>query len=351
MIFYLLVALLPLLVCHRYDKLPEHTKTLKIRDQYLFWTLIAIFLTIAFRHYSMGTDTNGYLEDFVRFANLDWKAAIDDTRMEPGYVVFSKIIAYITSSPKVFQVIYVAIYFLCYYSFVQKFEGLLPFYFLFFFVALGEYTFFFTGVRQCLAISLCLFSYRFVLSKKWYFFLLTIAVAYTIHHSVVLFLIVYPLSNRKITYYNILLYLGVLYFASNYLLLAQMYLNDKLDYNYEIEAIDSGLIFMLLLFALTIISFIYVIYKNRNVNKIITILFNVNIVTLFFWVLRLQTRVAERPSFYFLPFSCMLFAYVLKDCKDNIVRIGMVIVPLLYFAYRFTTTFKLFVPYKTFFFD
>ena len=37
---------------------------------------------------------------------------------------------------------------------------------LFLFATLGSYTFMFTGVRQCLAMSVCFYSYRFIKGKK-----------------------------------------------------------------------------------------------------------------------------------------------------------------------------------------
>ncbi len=350
MIIYILAALLPLCVVSNYNKLPMCLQTVNRRNSYLFWTLAVLFLIIGFRHESMGTDTIGYLEDFYRFSNLDWKLAIEDTRQEPGFVIFTKVVGLLTNSAEVYQLVYTLLYFVCYYQFLKQFDGNLPFYFLFFFVTLGEFMFFFTGVRQCIAISLCLFSFKYILEKKWYYFAFIILIAYHIHHSVVLFGIVYLMANLKVTKFNMSLYLVIMYFASKYLVSAQMYLNEKLEYNYEIEQADSGMIFLMLISILSFFSYIYVV-KNNLSNKLIGVLFNVNIITLFFWLLRLQTRVAERPSFYFLPFSCVLFAYLIKNTRVQILRFGFIAVPFIYYIYRFYTTFRLFNPYRTFLFE
>lgn len=351
MLFYLILALIPLWTCHKYELVSEYQKNLGIRNKYLFWSMFVVFAAIALRHSSIGTDTGGYLEDFLRFGKLGWQDAIDDTRQESGFVIFTKLTSFITSSSKIYQIIYTLIYFTCYYQFAKRLEGKLPFYFLFYFVTLGEFTFFLTGVRQCIAISLCLLSFRYVMEKKWYYFAAIMTLAFTFHHSVVLFFIVYPMANLKVTKYNMILYLIVLYFASTYLLEAQMYLNDRLDYNYEIEETeDSGMIFLLLISILSFLSY-HIVFKSKSIGRFMVAVFNVNIVTLFFWFLRLQTRVAERPSFYFLPLSCVLFAYMLRDCKNAMLRLGIIAIPFLYYTYRFFTTFKLFVPYKTFFFE
>ena len=348
MIFYLIIALIPLLACYRYQSLSTLQKKGKVRDRMLFWAMFAVFLFIAIRGGMMGADTFGYWGDFVRFRGMGWKDAIGDTRMEAGFVIFTKLVGYITPLPQVYQLICTSIYLYCFYQFAKIFEDEIPFYFLFFFVVLGEYVFFFTGIRQCIAISLSLLLFRYVLERKLIPFLAIMALAFTIHHSVALFLIAYPIANFKVTWYNMMAYLVILYFASRDLEAAQVFINEQLQYEYEIEQTDNGGIFLALLLILTFFSYTG-LYKSINARKYLSVLFNLNIVALFFWVIRLQTRVAERPSFYFLPFSCILFSYMLKNNRNSIIRLGLIIVPLAYYLYRFTTTFKIFVPYQSFF--
>ena len=348
MLIYILIALLPLWVCNLYNRLPDSRKSAVVRDKYLFWTMLPIFLLIAFRHSSIGSDTGMYLLDLTRFSSMDLKSALEDTRQEAGFVVFTKMIGYITSSPQLYQVIYTSIYFVSFFLFARKQENDLPFYFLFFFITLGEYLFFFTAVRQCIAISFCLLSFIFWSEKKYIFTGLFLFLAYTFHHSAILFVIIYPMMMRKVTQYSIILYLIIMYIGSSYLLEAQMFLNEQLEYVYEIEKVDSGLRFLSLLSILSVLAYVYV-FKRNSSSKYAAIFFNANIITLFFWFLRLQTRVAERPSFYFLPFSCFLFAYMYKNVRGQFTRNCILIIPFLYFVYRFFTTYITFVPYRTFF--
>lgn len=350
MLLYVIVAILPLIIAQKYNSLATSVRTEQKRNKYLLWSMMPIFMMIAFRGYAMGSDTGTYLDDFYRFANLSFKDAFEDTRMESGYVIFVKLVAYVTDSAKVFQVIYSSIYYFCFYQFLKKLDNDIPFHVLFFFVTLGEFLFFFTGVRQCLAISLCLLSFRFVIEKKLIYFVLMLALIFNIHHSAALFAVVYPMANMKVTKYNMALYLILLYFASTYLFKAQEFLNNQLNYNYEIEETDSGFIFLALISSMSYIAYKY-IYKGRSTEELLSIIFNINIITLFFWVLRLQTRIAERPSFYFLPFSCVMFAYMTRKVTDKTVLIMVYIVPFAYYIYRFFGTYKLFANYTTFFFE
>lgn len=349
---YILVVLWPLLVLYKYKTKVgiADDLNLKVRNKYLLWSMLPVFLIIAIRGYHMGADTGIYIDDFYRFASMTFDQGIADTRQEAGFVMFVKALSYVISSAKLFQVVYTLIYFLCFYSFLKRLDDDIPFYSLYFFITLGGYLFFFTAVRQCLAISLCLFAFKYVAEKKWFYFFPILALAYSLHHSAALFAIVYPMATLKVNRYNMLLYLVVLYFASTYLVDAQEYLNQQLNYDYEIEKVDSGAVFLVLISILSYLSY-KTLFRSKLPDKIVSVFFNINIITLFFWTLRLQTRVAERPSFYFLPFSCVLFAFLVKDLKNEVFRFGVIIVPLLYYLYRFTSTFITFVPYRTFFFD
>jgi len=55
-----------------------------------------------------------------------------------------------------------------------------------------------SGVRQILSIAILLFSYDFIINRKFIKFLLVVLLATTIHTSAVMFLIIYPLAKFKI---------------------------------------------------------------------------------------------------------------------------------------------------------
>ena len=276
---------------------------------------------------------------------------IDRFRLEEGFLIFTNFIStFITKSPLVYQIIYTLIYLAGTWSFACELEEDDAFLFSFFFATLGLFTFMFTAVRQCIAISICLISYRYVKKRQLLPFLLLIALAFTFHKSSVLFIAVYILNNRKITFPNIAIYGVCTYLATNYLFEIQEWFNETLDYEYTIEQTSNGGIFLIILALLTAFSFIMLWDAKLLDTSCGKAFMNINFIALLLWILRIQTRVAERPSFYFLFFSCALFSYSLNRVKDRqiyfVAKIAIVILCLLLYVYRFSTNFASFVPYR-----
>lgn len=349
MVPYILAAIFPLLVESVYA---EHQKRAPLRARKRRWIYILIaafplFLLIGFRHYSLGNDTYTYLHNFSVLIDTPWNEVTDASEMEPGYLIFAKLLTYITHEPLVYQVICASIYYLAVFSFCNQLERS-PFLTLFFFVTLGVYTFMFTGTRQCLAMSVCLFAFYFIRKRKIVFFLLLVALAYAFHHSAALFVVAYFIYGRKINVFYISAY-AILSIASIVFLdRIQVFLNNLLDYDYDVEYTANGEVFFLALAALTIASII-ITFSYRSLTFGGRGCINIAIIALFFWVLRLFTRIAERPSYYFLFFSCAMVAFALdgipKLKERFIAKTVVVSLCMLLYVYRLMTSLSNLVPY------
>lgn len=351
MIFlFLFIALWPFLMLYLYSRISCYT--VKYRNFFLYLAAFPMFLIIAIRGESIGADTGVYARHFVAVLNTSLETAIEDSRMEVGYITFVKYLGYITTNPKIYQVVCACIYYICMMSFVKQLKGNDGFFFFFFFCTLGLFMFMFTGVRQCIAISICLFTYKYLICRKYLICLLFLGVAFTFHKSSFLFLLALLIWSRRINFSNLFLYTLVLYFASYFLFQAQMFLNDQLDYNYQIEETGSGQIFLTVVLIFTVLSW-YVLQINKPNTIYEKGLFNINYITLIFWFLRLQTRVAERPSYYFLAFSCALYAYSMNNLPYGVNRILIrsivVLFCLVLYVYRLSTNFSTILEYGTFF--
>lgn len=349
MLIYIILPFTPLLVQYIYKNSGSQDSQYRT---YLFFAMLPMFLLIGFRADYIGADTWVYLRDFEKTRVLDLTSAIANSRMEEGYIRFVKYVGYITESPELFQLIYTSIYFIGYYSFAKLLDKKNGFFFIYLLITLGMFYFMLTGVRQNIAISLCLFSVQFLIKRKYIIVALLIALAFTFHKSSLLFVFAILLYDRKFTKLNICLYIAGLVVVSTYLVALQGWANENFEYNYGIEETGNGGIFLSIVAFLTLLSMAYYKYKGKNVS-FIRFLFNVNILTLFLWILRLQTRVAERPSYYFLGISCALYAYMYDYWKSHgqtgqIIRWGIVGFTYVLFVYRLLTNFRSIIPYQTF---
>ena len=353
MAIYIIVAVLPLIFEAIFNEHERHAaaSAKKWRWVYILISLLPLFAVVGFRGADLGADTGVYLNNFNNVSKTPWSELFDNTRMEYGYLVFVKLLGYIVHDARVYQVICALIYLAAMFTFsIQQKKS--PFLFIYFFATLGLYTFMFTGTRQCLAMSICLFSYVFIRKRKIIPFILLVVLAYFFHKSSILFLVTYFIHNRKITWYNMLIYGGISALSVYYIENIQQFFNDALDYDYQIESTGSGGIFLALILGLTVMSYVVMAMYNK-LTKESRGFFNIGVITAFFWILRIITRVAERPSYFFLFFSCALVAYALdaipKTKERFYSKCAVCAVTMALYIYRFTTNYSPLVPYEAFF--
>ena len=363
MIIYIIAAIFPLLVGYLFntrvaigftEEMVETKKYKRLRWRWLFLAALPLFVLIAFRGSHMGADTSVYLKFFKQVQITPWNRLLAENdatyKFEPGFVVFEKLLTYVTKSEQVYQVIYSSIYFLATVFFANQLEKC-NFSFLYFFATIGTYTFMFTGVRQCLAMSICLFSYYFIKKRKLIPFLLLMLLAFSFHKSAILFIITYFIYNRKISWGNSLIYAIFGGLAFIYIDIIQEWFNDSLDYDYAIEETGNGFIMFAIIVIVTMFSFLMILYYKKQTKESVGML-NIGVITLILWFLRLATRVAERPSYYFMFFSAAMLVYALdalSETKDELLYKFIVYSSfMLLFVYKFLTSFASLVPYTTF---
>lgn len=354
MILYIVVAIIPLIVGEWFKNVDKSDKRYyKKRLKYILFASLPMFLLIGLRNQHIGADTINYLNHFIRISDTPWPQIFEGTRMEYGYIVFVKIVSLLTNNPLIFQLVCALIYWVSISVFSNHLEEA-PFLFLFMFCTLGTYTFMFTGVRQCLAICICLLSYPLIKKQKLFSFLLCILLAYFFHKSSMLFIAAYFIAPRKINAINTIIFSALCGVSIAYLDVIQTWFNDQLDYNYGIESTESGTIFLIFLLIMMFFT-VFIVFTNHGENKNVRGLINIGFVALFFWILRLFTRVAERPSFYFIFFifaACAHAIAIMKNVRErDIVKIVLVTLCLSLYVYRFMTNFATYVPYQLYSFE
>ena len=357
MLIYILVVAFPLLIDIWYRKRVaagvlsvDGTQNRKLRWKFIFLAALPMFVLIAFRNQSIGADTGVYIYHFNKMITTPWPNIFENSNMDPGYVIFVKLITVFTDDPLVYQVICALIYLLAITTFTNQQEDN-HFLILFLYGSLGMYTFMFTGVRQCLAISVCLFSYRFIKERKLIPFILLMIIAFYFHNSAILFAAAYLIYPRKLSFPNALMYAIGVILSVIYLDVIQKWFNERFEYDYGIESGAGGEIFAVLIICITAFT-IYAMVKGNVASREAKGSTNIGMITAFFWLLRLFTRVAERPSYYFMLCTFASFAYAistLKDYKEKyVVKMLVISFAMLLFIYRLLNNQANFIPYSIF---
>ena len=352
MIFYVASAVFPLLMwfineCANklYDLDEEQKRILTFRLTLL--AILPIFLLFVLRYKYVGVDTIGYVRFFqyeVRKFSFVELLNKDLMRVEIGYRIYVKFISLFTDSYTIYFLINGIVIFGTLLRFSTKYTQN-PFVFLFLFITLGTYSFVETGLRQALAMMVCLWAIDFIKDKKLIPFILLVILAYLFHKSAILFMIMYPLALIKKLNWIIIVYSAMAVILLLGFGLFQNFFNELLGYDYTIETTGNGGIFLMLI--LIIFAFSLDMMHDAPVEiKKQTIILQLSIMTIVFWFARLLSRTAERISYYYI---CGLYAYFSqafthdKDKISRIIKWLLIVVCLALFVYRnFGASYKFF---------
>ena len=181
------------------------TGTIERHNQkFLVISFLAIYALCALRDYSVGRDIPGYIETYEIAGNYPFMDA-SWTHMELGYIAFMQVCTMMGLSSRIFLCLIYAIMLYPLYLTIKRYsqDYLLS---VIIFVCFQFLTFDLSGIRQGLAISICMMSlpYANLKSKKdALIFTAILLLAIFFHRSSVIFVIVPILLKLKINLLNI----------------------------------------------------------------------------------------------------------------------------------------------------
>ena len=208
------------------------------------------------------------------------------------------------------------------------------------YICLGLLTFSMNGMRQAIAMTICLLSFEFVKKKNLFKFLLTIFIAFTFHRTAIVFLLVYLLFNYKSSLFtNILVGVLSVVFLLNTNRIAETYdyFTGK-DYSLSPEFESGGFVTVLIYVIIIILSLIYLIVSKKQNKQIVTKLTLLSFVGLILYISRyISTQIYERVSYYFFYFPILLLPELesLFDKKNGVIfKYVVAILAIMLFTYR-----------------
>lgn len=165
----------------------------------LLIVFVALVLPILFAAYrSSGADSFNYMRDYIYARRTPWVEHLEDINGifdQPGYNVFVKVLGYFKSI-RVFFGMFAAITVCSFYCATKELKTeSTPLVMLLFY--LGIYSTSFNIMRQCIAVSLIAYSYKYVFTKDFKKFLFFVIIASGFHTSALLALFTYFLWTKE----------------------------------------------------------------------------------------------------------------------------------------------------------
>lgn len=324
MIYYVISALWPLAMWLLYYSTTkagrmEDKQKIKLKNALAVISVLPMFLVFVLRYKYIGADTIGYVRFFegeVRKYTFAELLNTDIMRVEVGYRIYVKLISLITENYTVFFLVNGIVIFGTLLHFAKKYTEN-PFVFFFLFITLGTYSFVETGLRQALAMVICLWALDFLKDKKAIRFILLVILAYCFHHSAMVFILMLPLSWIRKLDWSIVTHLFVgAAFLVGFTVFHDLF-NEWLGYDYGIEETGNGGIFLALVVVLFIFS-LFMTYGNLTKTDGQHLIVHLSILTVTIWMLRLFSRTAERISYYYIIGLYAYFAQAVQCRKDKL---------------------------------
>lgn len=184
----------------------------------------------------------------------------------------------------------------------------------------GGYIQSFNAIRQCVAVGLFIYAYKFIFERKIFLYILVIIFASFFHLSALLLIPVYWLVDKKIPKGLMIVVLLISVFFPKILvmpifsLLVNMeeystYLND------EMGLAQSGLFLIM-----SVLFFILLIFKNRfEDNRKLNSIFNFGYTSVVLFNLSTLSSAFSRYSLYFMPFMYISLYYLSFISKSKFV--------------------------------
>ena len=193
MIYLICVALLILL-----NIILTELKVNKKTGKVIFMTVafFVVFILAAFRDYSVGTDTQQFVDSYIRFSQSDFSVVSFGQIYEPGFMFTLWLLSRFSLDPRLF-ILLTSLFIqfsVCYFIYRHAkdyFSSTILY------ICSCQFLVSMCMMRQFIAIAIMLLSFHLLLDKKYIRFAIACLLASSFHYFSVLFLLLIPLFMIK----------------------------------------------------------------------------------------------------------------------------------------------------------
>lgn len=319
-------------VCDPYTGNIRHSQN--AHRLFLVWAVILI--CIAGLRYYVGTDYGGYYHGaFTTWANNPWQHLWELD--EPIIYFINSFLHIFTDDGAVSIFVLAGITLTLLLRTVYKnstqlyMAGLL-------FLFMGGWDAGFNGVRQALAAAILLCGYPFLRDKKFWKYLLVVALAFLCHKSAAIMILPYFVAHNKITFRNVLLLIvGTIVVLLSYdrLFGAINWLMGK-DYDQSNEYIASAINIFRILVSIAPAAFFLGAYSFSNRTPQQDFWINLLIIHAVAMTVASQSAMLGRIGLYTSPFCIIAIPELCKTLvkrSRSFIQTGILILYFCYFLY------------------
>lgn len=276
----------------------------KRRSLIFAWIVITIFCG-SNDAMNFGSDISAYFGHAYRASQLSLETYLELNPFEPGFCVYLWSVVHIFKNPQAFLFVQYGIVNGIILCFIYKYADN-PVYGVIGYVCLGGFGFYFTAMRQAMAMAICMIGLMQMLKGHWIRALLWILVATTFHMTAIVFVPALFIDKLKIKRNNIILtiiccisvslYLGPLVDMGNEYM-GETYGQTEHQFKSYTGAIIS-------IVTMLVSLWMYVRNQKRGIKKQFdNVFFYATMICLTLYLMRFEVLAMERVAFYYSPIA------------------------------------------------
>lgn len=290
-----------------------------LRKVYLLICGALMALMIGLRHKYVGSGDSAFYyrlwETLSKTPLAELERFMEEHDMEKGYQIAVWIFSHIFPKGQYSFVVSGTFYAISVCSFTQKNckNVMLA---LMVFNCLGLFSFIVQGMRQAIAMCICLWALEQCKKRKIFKFGFMVALACTFHMSAIVFSVAYFLINFNLKAKSILLFTFLVGIAIMLLPTLFDLLNTLMNDSYELnQGSDSGGVVAILI-SLSIVMF-GLFFQDRQDSNFPLFVYITIVATVAMLLRNVVSAIAERISFYFVFGQMVIVSNSVTSIKDN----------------------------------
>lgn len=273
---------------------------------------------IAGNRYGIGSDYSMYTAGFFSMARTGFEE-LSYEDWEIGFILLNKIIGKFTAWPSAFIMVSSVLSLIGPFYLIWRYSSG-PFMSVLMYLNLYLFYLDMNYIRQALAMSIMCFAFGFLRDKKFWRFLLIVALAATFHLTVIYMIPVFIVALLKITPQSMLLYLFGLLF---YYILSDGVLNILLSKFHTEYAgsvfIESGVYFYYALFPLLLCAgMVALSFYLKEIPRSLNVLMHMTLMMGFWQIVMTKHSLFERFSYYTMLFVVLAVPEALKAFRTQL---------------------------------